>query len=204
MKVYYNHEMFQSASWIESKSGWFLKFGKIYRFDNIYADAKHHASCVRRAIENDTLNVTGISIRYCAQTKSISYYPFGTFKCTSCCSHTERVEMSAHHPMYFTPSQDQDGYFSVLICHKCHEEMKEKCLRFISHASIEFRFRNTDTISKLREQAQSAAYRNRERRSLFVIKPTMLHWAFKFQGPCYHILKRRYSQKKTPEVLAFV
>lgn len=189
MRIAYNQELFRNVSWFESGSGWLLRFGKNYRFDNIYADAKHHASCIRRAVDDDTLNVTSISTRYCASTKTISYYPYGTCKCTACCSW---VHMSAHYPMYFAPSNDQNGYYSVLICHHCHEEMKEKCIRLYSQTHTEFRFRNTDTISHLREQALATAFHNRERRSLVVIKPKMLHWAFKYQGPCFNLIKQKY------------
>lgn len=194
MKVEYNQELFKTnLSWFESSSGWLLKFGDVYRFDNIYSDAKYHASCIRRAIDNGSMNTTAISTRYHAQSKTIYYYPHGTFKCTACCSSAQRVTMSAYEPIYFAPCEDEDGNYSVMICHKCHKDIKETNQRVLSHSFTEFCFRNSDTTDKLRKQALDRAIVNKERRALFVIRPNMVHWGFKYQGPCYSIINKRYT-----------
>jgi hypothetical protein len=90
-------------------------------------------------------------------------------------------------------SHDEDGNYSVMICHKCHKDIKETSQRILSHSFTEFRFRNSDTTNKLRQQSLERAIINKERRALYVIKPNMIHWAFKYQGPCYNLIKRCYT-----------
>lgn len=194
MKVEVNKAMFQGSSLFDSGTGWLLKFGHIYRFDNMYSDAKLHAACIRRAIEQGNIVVKGISARYYAPRGTLFYYPFGSFKCTICCSGKgdKRVTMSHRHPIHFAPSTDENGYYSVLVCSKCIEEDKETSAKLLSRVYTEFRFRNVDDIDDLRQQALERAKKNAEKRALFCIKPYLIHWAFKYQGPCYRLLQSRY------------
>jgi len=195
MKIQFNKVMFQGSSVFDGGTGWLLKFGDIYRFDNIYSDAKLHAACIRRAMEKGHIDVMGISTRYYAPSGTLFYYPFGSFKCTICCSGDEdkRVTMSHRHPIHFAPSTDENGYYSVIVCSKCIQEDKETSVKLLSRIYTEFRFRNVDCIDDLRQAAVERAKKNESRLALFCIRPHMMHWAFKYQGPCCRLLQRKYQ-----------
>jgi len=175
MEVYVNNDL-------SSQHEWCVSYGKYYKI-------KYDEDAL--AIEYSNINVESMDIVYDKNNKILQYFPHGTFECSECkkiqnvCSKNNIWILSYIRPEF---------YSNVAYCEECKIKyyLENPHIKLIYFRQFKF---NDDSIKALREKACEKAKMQEKRHALNTIRPYIIHWAFRFNGPCYHIAKRRFEER---------
>ena len=142
---------------------------------------------IQHAIIANNLSIDGISVGHYKPCGLLKYYPRGSLKCSQC---NKTKSINSKNPSYLCT-----GYYECLlgcrlICNDCRNRINtHDILRFCT----KFILTNYDIIKDIRKEANNRLQLNKEKKALSIIKPYMMHWAYKPNGPCYRVLLKQYS-----------
>lgn len=162
--------------------------GKIYKYLDDTSNAIHNCLCIHGAYINNTIIISNIAINYNASLRLIHYYPKGQFQCSYC---KEFKEMNATNNIYFRNYYKDCVYGASMICKECKDKLRKE--NHLLNFYTKFLFSNYDSIGTLRKQSKERYELTKEQRAINKLKPYILHWAYKYNGPCYRVLKRKYT-----------
>lgn len=175
-----------------------VSFGNYYEYDD-------HLAC---AASKTNISVTHLEVEYNRQYKSFTLYPKGTIEC-GCCKQDKSISINKPaYAMNFRNKRYGKMVYKSLVCSDCKQRIgKYAFMAYIGVTKL-CTFGGSPEISRQAAKSSSSEFimrcivrrwkRNariscKKKEAIAKLKPYILHWATKPDGPLYHMAIKRLN-----------